>query len=212
MRAYPDSPRITMASMVISPTRVMTQAVPTSPDGDLGQVMDLLHDSLRVIAYPGQVKSAEPTYRLTRGMNEAFLEKSVGEQLTSPPAPPLAGEGSGVGSAAGVLQAATAQGIPLMYVDAQRLELLASLPISEQVKARIVQATQQGYGVLVPEQMVTWSGQQVGLFLEHGRGPGAQRRQDPAADLPGGFEEYQSISVNLSTVRQAHRAQVDTNN
>ncbi|CAG0937730.1 hypothetical protein TFLX_06680 [Thermoflexales bacterium] len=142
VRSYPDSPRITMVSSVISRTEVLTQAVQL-------QLMDLVHNSLRVIAYPGQVKSAEPTYRLTRGMNEAFLEKKVGEQLT----------GETGKSGAGVLQAATAQNIPLMYVDLNQLEQFAQLPISQQAKARIVDAVTQGNAVLVPERMVLWNGQ-----------------------------------------------------
>jgi hypothetical protein len=73
----------------------------------------------------------------------------VGEQMT--------GE---VGkSGAGVLQTAAAQNIPLMYVDMENLEQLARAPISQQAKARIVDAVTQGYAVLVPERMVTWNGQ-----------------------------------------------------
>ncbi len=143
VRAYPDSPRITLVSSVISRTGVITQV-------EQLQMMDLLHDSLRVIAYPGQVKNAEPTYRLTRGVNESFLEKKIGEQMT--------GE---IGqSGAGVLQAAAAaEHIPLMYVDMANLEPLAKAPISQQAKARIVDAVTQGNSVLVPERMVMWNGQ-----------------------------------------------------
>jgi hypothetical protein len=142
VRAYPDSPRITMVSSVISRTDVITQAAQL-------QMMDLVHDSIRTIAYPGQVTSAEPTYRLTRGMNEAFLEKRIGEQMT----------GETGQSGAGVLQAAAAQNIPLMYVDMENLEPLAQAAISQQAKARIVDAVTQGNAVLVPERMVTWNGQ-----------------------------------------------------
>jgi hypothetical protein len=142
VRAYPDSPRITIVSSVISRTAVITQV-------EQLQMMDLLHDSVRALAYPGQVKNAEPTYRLTRGVNEAFLEKKIGEQMT----------GEAGKSGAGVLQAAAAQNIPLMYVDMEHLEQLARAPISQQAKARIVDAVTQGYAVLVPERMVTWNGQ-----------------------------------------------------
>jgi transglutaminase-like putative cysteine protease len=142
VRVYPDSARITMVSAVISPTRVMSEAVQL-------QMMDLVYDSVRTIAYPGQAKGAEPTFRLTRGMNEAFLEKMVGEQMTGQP----------VKSGAGVLQAANVQGILLVYVDAEHLESLALAQISQQAKARIVDAAMQGYGILVPEKMVTWNGE-----------------------------------------------------
>ncbi len=61
VRAYPDTPRIAMASLVISATDVVTQAVPVFS-------LDLLHDSVRVLAYPGQARDAEKVYRMTRGM------------------------------------------------------------------------------------------------------------------------------------------------
>ncbi len=146
VRAYPDSPRITLTSLVISATRT-----PSGTAGTPVQSMDLLYDSLRVVAYPGQAQGAEGVYRMTRGMNEAFLEKRVGEDLTGQ-------EGQ---SAAGVLQAATAQGIPLMYVDATCLEPLANAPLSIEAKARILQATQRGYGIMVPERMVIRNGKQT---------------------------------------------------
>jgi hypothetical protein len=146
VRTYPDTPRITITSLVISPTETVSGTV-----GVPVQSMDLLHDSVRAIAYPGQARGAERVYQLTRGMNEAFLEKIVGDKLTGQ-------EGQ---SAAGVLQAATAQGIPLIYVDAENLEPLAEAPLSDEAKGRIVQATQQGYGILTPERMVTWNGEQT---------------------------------------------------
>jgi hypothetical protein len=142
VKVYPDSPRITITSLVISPTHVVTEAVPV-------QSIDLLYDSLRVVAYPGQAKSAEKVYRLTRGMNEAFVEKMVGEKMIG-----LEGK-----SAAGVLLAATNQGIPLVYVDANNLDNLAEAQLSKQARARILLATKQGYGVLVPKRMVMFAGE-----------------------------------------------------
>jgi hypothetical protein len=61
-----------------------------------------------------------------------------------------------VRSAANVLQAAAAQGIPLAYIDANRLDVLAGLDISLQAKAFIMDAVQRGYGVLAPERMAAW--------------------------------------------------------
>jgi hypothetical protein len=142
VRVYPDSPRITIVSSVISPTADVTQVAQL-------QITDLLHDSVRAIAYPGQAKGAESTYRLTRGFNEAFLEQAVGERLT----------GQTSKSAASVLQSANAQGVPLVYVDAEHLELLAQVEISTQAKARIMDAAMSGYGVFVPERMVTLNGE-----------------------------------------------------
>jgi hypothetical protein len=66
-----------------------------------------------------------------------------------------------VRSAARVLQAAHAQGVPLVYVDEGRLHVLARLDISTQAKAFIVDAVQRGYGVLTPERMVDWNGAQT---------------------------------------------------
>jgi hypothetical protein len=144
VRTYPDSPRITITSLVISPTQTVSGTV-----GVPVQSIDLLHDSIRAIAYPAQARGAEQVYQLTRGMNEAFLEKMVSEELI----------GQESQSAAGVLQAAVTQGIPLMYVDVEHLEPLSDALISAEAKARIVQATQQGYGILLPERMVLWDGE-----------------------------------------------------
>jgi transglutaminase-like putative cysteine protease len=137
VRAYPDAPRITIASSVISLSAVISQAAQV-------QILDLLADGVRVVAYPGQARSAEQVYRMTRGVSDTFLESSVGEMLT--------GEQSR--SAANILQAAQAQGISLAYVDANRLDVLNGLEIPTQAKAFILDAAQRGYGVLVPERMV----------------------------------------------------------
>jgi len=112
------------------------------------QVLDLLYDSVRAIAYPDQARGAEQVYRMTRGVCNTFMESAVGEALT--------GEYSK--SAANVLQAALDQGIPLAYVDADHLDVLARLEISTQARAFIMDAVQQGYGVIVPERMVAWDG------------------------------------------------------
>jgi hypothetical protein len=60
-----------------------------------------------------------------------------------------------------LLQAALSQDIPLAYVDADHLDVLAQLEISTQARAFIVDAVQQGYGVIVPERMVAWYGGQT---------------------------------------------------
>jgi hypothetical protein len=141
VRTYPDAPRITIASSVISMSKEISQTAQL-------QALDLLHDSVRAIGYPGQARGAEKVYRMTRGVCNTFLESAVGEALT--------GELSK--SAANVLQAALDQDIPLAYVDADYLDVLARLEISTQAKAFITDAVQQGYGVIVPEQMVAWDG------------------------------------------------------
>ncbi|MBN2004438.1 MAG: PKD domain-containing protein [Anaerolineae bacterium] len=146
VKAYPDTPRITIASLVISATGVVTQAVPVFS-------LDLLHDRVRVLAYPGQARDAERVYRMTRGMTEKFLEKQVGEDLVD------VDGGARVQSVAGILQAAVAQGIPLIRVDADHLDALARAELSEEAKARIVKAVQQGYTVLVPKRMAQVNGE-----------------------------------------------------
>jgi len=88
---------------------------------------------------------------MTRGVCNTFLESAVGEALT----------GEQPASAANILQAAQIQRIPLVYVDANRLDVLARADISTQAKAFILDAVQQGYGVIVPERMVDWTGEQA---------------------------------------------------
>ncbi len=142
VRAYPDAPRITITSLTIEDTETVsgTEQIPV-------QTLDLLYDHLRGIAYPGQAKGAEQVYQLTRGMNDTFLEMSVGEMLLE----------EGGKSAAGILLAAGEQGIPLLYVDADNLQTLANANISDEALGRIWQAAQEGYGILVPERMVMTS-------------------------------------------------------
>lgn len=147
VKAYPDAPRITIASTVIQQSWVVSETTQT-------QILDLLYDGVRAIAYPGQAKGAERVYRMTRGVCDTFLESAVGEALTG-------GEGAQIRSAANVLRAAQAQSIPLAYIDANRLNVLARLPISTQARAFIVDTVQKGYGVLVPERMVAWEGEQA---------------------------------------------------
>ncbi len=139
VKAYPDAPRITIASSVISMSKNISQTAQL-------QILDLLNDSVRAIGYPGQARGAERVYRMTRSVCDTFLESAVGEATT--------GEHSQ--SAANILQAAQAQGIPLAYVDAEHLDVLARLQLSTQAKAFITDAVQRGYGVLVPERSVAW--------------------------------------------------------
>jgi hypothetical protein len=141
---YPDAPRITIASSVVQQSHLVTETKQL-------QVLDLLHDGLRVIAYPGQAQGAERIYRMTRGVCNTFLESAVGEELT--------GERSK--SAANVLQAAQAQGIKLAYVDADRLDVLNEVAIPTQARAFILDTVLRGYAVLVPERMVEWHGEQA---------------------------------------------------
>jgi hypothetical protein len=151
VKAYADSPRILVAATVISPTSQVAGVTVVS--------LDLLHDNLRAIAYPGQAKGAEQVFRLTRGMNDTFLEDVVGTRFLGAGGQGSAGEGEMVvKSAAGVLRAAAAQDIALTYVDMDHLQNLKEAKISEKAKARILMAAKQGYGVLVPKQMVTMNG------------------------------------------------------
>jgi len=144
VKAYPAAPRIAIASSVISQSKEISQTAQV-------QMLDLLNDSVRVVAYPGQAQGAEQVYRMTRGVCDTFLESSVGQALT----------GERPASAANVLQAAQMQGIPMVYVDKSRLNVLARMEIPTQAKAFILDAMQKGYGVLVPERMVAWAGGQT---------------------------------------------------
>jgi hypothetical protein len=85
---------------------------------------------------------------MTRGVNETFLETSVGEALT----------GQRSASAANILQAAAEQDIPLVYVDATHLNGLAKVDIPDAALAYVMEAVENGYGVFVPERMVDFEG------------------------------------------------------
>jgi hypothetical protein len=156
VKAYPDAPRITIASSVISQSKQITQTAQV-------QILDLLNDSVRAVAYPGQAQGAERVYRMTRSVCDTFLESAVGEELLGAGARPDGTRNTqhAVRSAADVLRAAQAQDIPLAYVDQSRLDVLARLELSTQAKAFVMDAVEKGYGVLVPERMVDWHGGQT---------------------------------------------------
>jgi hypothetical protein len=147
--AYPDSPRITIASTI------NLQELNHPERQSQQQILDLLHDSVRTIAYPGQATSAQPVYRMTRGMSNTFLETQVGKVMGGQPS-----------GAATILQEAQAQGIPLVYVDADHLEGPKWDDISSRAKAHILDAVKarpdegrKGYGLLLPERMVVIDGE-----------------------------------------------------
>jgi hypothetical protein len=156
VKAYPDAPRITIASSVISQSKQITRTAQV-------QMLDLLNDSVRAVAYPGQAEGTERVYRMTRSVCDTFLESAVGEALLGAGTRPDGTRNTqhAIRSAANVLQAAQAQSIPLTYVDQSRLDVLARLEISTQAKAFVMDAVQKGYGVLVPERMVDWNGGQA---------------------------------------------------
>lgn len=164
VRAYPDAPRITIVSSIIqqpSHQVAVNDSESPLPFGDttgsatgsatMNQILDLLHDNVRVVAYPGQAKFAEKVYRMTRGMNDTFLESAVGESLS------VLAQGGEIRSAANILQAAESQGIELIYLDNDHLENFTRLEISSQAETFIREAVANGYGVFVPQRMVAWS-------------------------------------------------------
>jgi uncharacterized repeat protein (TIGR01451 family) len=140
VQAYYDSPRLVLISN-------WEQIDPQTKTATLSVAFDLMQDSIRAIAFPGQSSQAATAFQATRGVSESFAETEVPEAFL----------GSAT-SAATVLSEAFALGIPLTTIDAHNLSRLDSLSISDEAKARITAAVAQGKVVIVPTTEVPLAG------------------------------------------------------
>lgn len=139
--SYADSPGIVFCSFIDGPGAQPGKTVLTT-------TFDLLDDSVRVIARPGQAVQAERTYRTSDGMQKTVLEGAVlREYLKQPETSTL--------SAVDIIEQAQQNGIALHALTSDDLDRLATLAISEEARARITATLQQGKYVLVPAEMVT---------------------------------------------------------
>lgn len=138
VKAYQDSPRV-----VLSTSRVVY-----GPDGRSGELrfgLDLRREAVRAIAYPGQSLDAVDGFNLLRGFMLTGAEDAVLAET-------LPGQGSSAFSAHSIFQAALAQGAAPVLVTSDNLNVLTTLPISLEAKARITMAVEQGKLVLVPNR------------------------------------------------------------
>ncbi len=127
VKAYHDDPRLVIISHeVISDTIQFN--------------VDLRTTSERAIAFPSQGEPATFGFNLFKGINESWLE---GEVLTG------LGDASALTSAR-VMQAASEQGIDFVFIGADNLDLLATIPLGDEAVARITAAALAGKIINIP--------------------------------------------------------------
>src|SRR5262249_35648302 len=103
VHAYSDRPRLILTSR-------RSNAAQTS-SANIQLAIDLLRDTLRVVVPPGQNVLALQSFNLARGLLETSLESALVDQFAA------SDGGSGINaSAATVLAAAVAQGIPFAVI------------------------------------------------------------------------------------------------
>jgi transglutaminase-like putative cysteine protease len=128
VKAYHAAPRLVILSHE------------TGDDGGSQVNVDLRTTRERTVAYPGQGEPATAGFNLFKGINESWLE---GEVIAAP-------GGGTVLTTAQVMIAAAQQGIDFVFLDAAALDLLATLDLTNEAKARITAAVQGGKIVSIP--------------------------------------------------------------
>ncbi len=123
---------------------------------------DLLADSVSVIAAPGQADSVLFSFRFLRGLLESEAESAVFPQAGTVGSIQVS---QSVG-AVGVLNAASAQGVPVVDLAPGDVAALDGLSLSADAKARITTALQAGMEVIVPASAVEINGQPAIAWLE----------------------------------------------
>jgi len=148
--AYAARPRIAVvsASLTASGPQNAQQTVLTFE-------ADLLADSVRVIAAPGQADSVSFSFRFLRGMTESEAESAVFPQAGTVGSFQVS---QSVGAVA-VLNAATDEDIPVVDLAPGDVGALDGLSLSLDAKARITTALQAGMEVIVPASAVEINGQ-----------------------------------------------------
>jgi hypothetical protein len=143
VKSYPDEPKLLLMSQ-----SAITETVNYS--------FELLNIRERSIAYPGQSEEAEIAANLTRTMGDKAIEYNLLNLM----------EFESVQSAYGTILGALDNDIALAIISAANLEDLAALPISDEAKARITLAVQDGNIVFVPAEPVPIDGTPTIGWLE----------------------------------------------
>ena len=132
--------------------------------------LDLRDDAVQAVAYPSQQTSATMAFQAARGFLESSLEDQLAQSLmaTFP-----SGGGTVASSGFSIVNAAMAQGIPLLQVNAANFYELNPVNIPADAEARITAAIQSGETVLAPASQPTVSGQLAYAWLEFNPTTGA---------------------------------------
>jgi len=102
VRAYPDALRVFITSNRLDiDTGASTQV-------RLSRSIDLLHDPISALPFPGQAADAARAFLATRGVLQTNVERNIFAAILFP------GDGCGPAAAATVLEEAVARGVPLV--------------------------------------------------------------------------------------------------
>ncbi len=148
--AYFDRPRITVVSSGIA-------AGTAGSGGTVSLAMNLMKDDIRPIAMPGQAAAATFAFNFTRGISESTVEQYTLSSSSIQLDPGTTQIVTPVGAPA-IFQAASSQGVPLVFLTNSDTSELDGLAIPADAKGRITQELAQGFVVVVPGTTVQLDG------------------------------------------------------
>src|SRR5208337_5010855 len=186
--AYSDVPLITMFA---------SRLAAVNNESTLSFSLDLVNDSVRAVASPGQNVQTPMAFAGARGLFDSFFEA---DSVAVPP-------GGQNLSAVVILQQSIQQGIPMAIIGASNLSLLQGLGLPADAVARITTNVQNGLLVEVPTHALTINGTQTTAWLNFNAATG----EIIAESESGGYsdfveyaavnEEGNSVTVNVLTYR-----------
>ena len=197
VRAYPDHPLV-----------VLCDAGPDPETDSMQFGLDLRHDTLRAVAYPGQSEAAPGLFALQRGFEENLVERGVMEGLRLLLGAELAGPR--VLSTVTVFEEAETQDIPIVLLSGPGdIPTIEHMDLSGDAKARILLALADGDSVNVPERMVEVDGApEIGWFridTETGESIGVMESGRHQAMIDYGLVVYLSSWAALYTLISIHQ-------
>ncbi|MBV9124023.1 MAG: hypothetical protein JO112_11750, partial [Planctomycetes bacterium] len=184
--AYFARPRVVLIS-----NRLLSSSSGSSTSLGLATAIDLINDSVRVEGEPGQSVAAPVLFNGTRGMFENLIERDLVAGLAQ------GGQAPSVDNTYDVFNAAVAQGIGLAMITPDNLGVLDGLNLTPDAKARITADVQQGFGVIVPDQMVLLNGAPTIAWAEINLTTGEYIGVDANGGHQGAFEYLALVGEGL---------------
>ncbi len=142
LAAYFDRPRLTMYA---------SKASVVNRQPELSLSFDLVRDTIRAIAAPGQASDAVRAFAAVRGIFDSYLEAAL---------VPVVQNGVNLSSAY-IIQQAIEQGIPLIPIGPANLSELQALKLPADAVTRITANVEAGKLVIVPARTVTIGSEQT---------------------------------------------------
>ncbi len=118
-------------------------------DGEnVSTAMDLRHDSISAISYPGQAIAMEETFLYGRGVFESVLEGKILELFL----------GKKALTTALIMQEATKRNVPIRFYSELEKEELEKLGMPDHVQNRALKAIALGSILIIPERSIRFDG------------------------------------------------------